>query len=72
MFVPDRVGGVEFPEVEDVLAVAGWGLRKVGGGGQRKLACNLQGQGWTSTEGILAGLTTVSYTHLTLPTIYSV
>ena len=34
------------------------GVRRVGGGEQRKLAYSLQGQGSTSTGGMLAGFTT--------------
>ena len=33
---------------------------------------SLMGHNQSEIEGILAGITAVSYTHLTLPTIYSV
>ena len=38
MFVPDGVGDVECPEVEDGVVVAVWGVRTEGVGDQRKLA----------------------------------
>ena len=69
MFVPDRVGDVEYPEVEeDVVLFAVWRVRREWGGeGQQKLACSLQGQGSTSTGGILAGFTTPCSAHGVVP-----